>query len=101
MRINQDTRDYFAIGDRGDLTYEEKLAEYRALVDAFFQVDLYDEFCAEALADFDERALEWFACPEFDALLVEVVQATFPEHEHEAMVERHRGLVGSWVVDQG
>jgi hypothetical protein len=101
MRINQDTRDYFAIGDRDDLSYEEKLAEYRSLVDAFFQVELYDEFCAEAFADFDARALEWFAGPEFDALLVEVVQATFPEHEHEAMVARHRGLVGAWVADQG
>ena len=29
MRINQTTRDYFEIGDREDLSYEEKLAEYR------------------------------------------------------------------------
>jgi hypothetical protein len=31
---------------------------------------------------------------------VDTVSATFPEHEHEAMVERHRGLVGAWVSDQ-
>jgi hypothetical protein len=28
------------------------------------------------------------------------VTSTFPEHEHESMVERHRGLVGAWVADQ-
>ena len=38
MRINQTTRDYFEVGDRGDLTYEQKQAEYRRLADAYIQV---------------------------------------------------------------
>ena len=101
MRVNQNFRDYFAIGDREDLSYEEKLAQYRTLVDAFFQVEAYEEFRAEALAGFDERAREWFASEEFDRLLVEVVQTTFPANEHEEMVARHRGLVGAWVEDRG
>ena len=50
MRINQTTRDYFEIGDREDLSYEEKLAEYRKLADAYFQIDEYDEFCADQSA---------------------------------------------------
>jgi hypothetical protein len=100
MRINQNTRDYFAIGDRDDLTYEEKLAEYRKLVDAFFQVEQYEEFCAEALPHIDEIAHDWFGSPDFDDLLVSVVQQTFPAHEHDAMIARHRGLVGAWVEDQ-
>src|SRR3954469_5878048 len=54
MRISQNTRDYFAIGDRDDLTYEEKLEEYRRLVDAFFQVAEYEEFCSAELARLDE-----------------------------------------------
>jgi len=28
------------------------------------------------------------------------VSATFPAHEHEEMVARHRGLVGQWVREQ-
>jgi hypothetical protein len=100
MRINQNFRDYFAVGDRDDLSYEEKLAEYRKLADAHFQIEAYEEFCAEALPHVDELAREWFASPEFDALLVEVVQATFPPHEHEEMVARHRGLVGQWLREQ-
>ena len=50
MRINQTTRDYFEIGDRDDLTYEQKLAEYRRLADDYFQVPEYDEFCAAEAA---------------------------------------------------
>ena len=101
MRISQNTRDYFAVGDREDLTYEEKLEEYRKLADAFFQVAEYEEFCASELARIDELTVEYFASPEFDRLLVATVTSTFPAHEHEAMIERHRGLVGAWVADQG
>jgi hypothetical protein len=100
MQINQNSRSYFAIGDRDDLTYNAKLEEYRKLADAFFQVAEYEDFCARQLARLDGVALEYFASPEFDRLLVDVVQATFPRHEHEAMVARHRGLVGAWVSDQ-
>ncbi len=100
MRVAQDLEPFFAIGDREELSYEQKLAEYRQLVEAHFQTERYAEFCAEALPHVDELALEWFASPELDALLVEVVTATFPEHEHEAMVARHRGLLGQWVREQ-
>jgi hypothetical protein len=100
MRVDQDVGEYFAVGDRDDLGYEQKLAEYRKLADAYFQTELYAEFCAEALPHFDELALGWFESEDFDALLVEVVTATFPLHEHEEMVERHRNLVGQWVREQ-
>jgi hypothetical protein len=39
MHINQNSRDYFAWGDRADLSYEEKLAAYRGLADDYFQID--------------------------------------------------------------
>jgi hypothetical protein len=100
MLINQDTRSYFEIGDRDDLSYEQKLAEYRKLADSYFQVPEYEEFCAEHLAGFDELALDYFASPELDEILVHTVRATFPAHEHEEMVARYRGLVSAWVGDQ-
>jgi hypothetical protein len=100
MAIDQDMRRYFAIGDRDDLSYGEKLEAYRTLVDEHFQVDDYEELCAAALPSARELSVEWFGGPEFDALLVEIVRQTFPAHEHEQMVARHRGLVGAWVHDQ-
>jgi hypothetical protein len=101
MRVSQDIAAFFGIGDRDDLSYEEKLAEYRKLADEYFQTELYEEFCAEALPHLDEIALDWFGSPELDELLVEVVTATFPAHEHDEMVARHRGLLGQWVGEQG
>jgi hypothetical protein len=101
MQTDMDKRRYFEVGDRDDLSYEEKLREYRRLADEYFEVEAYEAFCAEALPSVRELVVDYFGGPEFDGLLVDVVRATFPAHEHEAMVARHRGLVGAWVGDQG
>ncbi len=100
MRINQDTRSYFDIGDRADLTYEEKLARYHELAQEYFGVERYTEFCADHLAHLDEAMVEYVEGPDFDRLLVQTVQSTFPEHEHEHFVAHYRGLLGAWVSDQ-
>ena len=100
MRTDLDTREYFEVGDREDLTYDEKLREYRRLADGYFETNRYEEFVAGSLAHLDELALEYFASPEFDGLLVDTVRSTFPEHEQEQFVEHYRGLLDSWVRDQ-
>ena len=100
MRINQTTRDYFEIGDREDLPYEQKLAEYRRLADAYFQVPEYDEFCATKLPHLDEILVGWVEGPGFDGLLVDTVMSTFPKHEHEHFVAHYRGLLAAWAKDQ-
>jgi hypothetical protein len=97
MAIDLDQRRYFEIGDRDDLGYEEKLREYRSLVDEYFELERYEEVCSASLPALRELTTEYFAGPEFDALLVDCVRSTFPAHEHEAMVARHRGLIGLWV----
>jgi hypothetical protein len=100
MRINQTTRDFFEVGDRDDLSYEQKLAAYRRLADDYFQVTEYDEFCATRLAHLDELLLDWVDGPDFDSLLVDTVQATFPPHEHEQFVGHYRGLLAAWARDE-
>jgi hypothetical protein len=100
MAIDQDQRRYFDIGDREDLSYEDKLREYRALADDYFQVAAYEEFCAAGLPMMRELVVDYVAGPRFDELLVDVVGATFPAREHEQMVERHRSLLGTWVREQ-
>jgi hypothetical protein len=99
-RYDLDTRSYFDIGDRADLSYEEKLAMYRALADDYFETERYTDFCASRLANFDEVAHEWFAGQEFDAVLVETVRSTFPAHEHDEFIAHYRGLLGLWVQDE-
>lgn len=100
-RLDLDTRAYFEIGDREDLSYRDKLERYRALADDYFEIDHYRDFCATHLGHLDELVLEWIASADFDRLLVETVRSTYPEHEHERFLGHFRGLVGLWVRDNG
>ncbi|HWN23451.1 MAG TPA: hypothetical protein VNP93_15850, partial [Gaiellaceae bacterium] len=100
MRINQTTRDYFAVGDRDDLAYDEKLRRYRRLADDYFQVEAYEEFCAEHLGQLDEALLDYVAGPEFDRLLVDTVRSTFPAHEHDGFIAHYRGIAAAWIRDR-
>jgi hypothetical protein len=99
-RRDLDARDYFEIADRADLAYAEKLAAYRRLADDYFEVERYRDFCDSRLRHLDELVLEWVAGPDFDRLLVETVESTYPEHERDEFVEHFRGLLGMWVRDE-
>ena len=87
------------IGDREDLSYEEKLAGYRELADAYFEVDRYRDFCDSWLAHVDELVLDWITSAEFDRLLVRTVRETYLPHEHERFMGHFRGLIGQWVKE--
>ena len=100
MRVALDLEPYFAVGDREDLSYEEKLREYRRLADAHFQVDEYEAFSADALPNLHEAVVEYMDGPEFDRLLVDTVRETFPANEHDEFVPHYRGLLAAWARDQ-
>jgi hypothetical protein len=100
MRIFQDSRAYFAIGDDESLSYEEKLRRYRKLADHYFSADEYETFAAQALPQLDQATVDLVASPEFDDLVVDSVRSTFPAHEHEHFVEHYRGLLTAWARDQ-
>ena len=100
MAIDPDTRRYFDIGDRTDISYGEKLGRYHRLANEFFEVDRYQEFCSQHLAALDEAMVEYIESEEFDRLLVDTVRSTFPPHEHDRYVAHYRGLLGAWATDQ-
>jgi hypothetical protein len=100
MVINQNTRDYFEIGDRLDLTYDDKLREYRRLADGYLSAEEYEAFCAEALPHIDEVLLDYVESDDFDRLIVDTVRSTFPAHEHDHFVEHYRGLLGLWAGER-
>jgi hypothetical protein len=97
-RLDTNTRDYFDVAD-SDLSYGDKLAAYARLADAHFEKDRYEEFCATSLASLDEIVRDWVASPEFDALLVDTVRATYPEHEQDRFTAHFRGLLSLWLRD--
>ena len=100
MRVDLDTREYFAVGDREDLSEDEKLREYRRLADDYFETARYEEFVGDSLERLDELTVEYFEGSEFDDLLVATVRSTVPAHEQERFVEHYRGLIAAWVADQ-
>jgi hypothetical protein len=100
-RLDLDTSRYFEIGDREDLSYGEKLAAYRALADAYFDVDRYQDFCDSRLSHVDELVLEWITSEDFDRLLVATARSTYPAHEQEQFIGHFRGLSGQWVRERG
>ncbi|HEV7713159.1 MAG TPA: hypothetical protein VGP16_33505 [Asanoa sp.] len=100
FNVDLNTRQYFEIADRTDLSYQEKLAAYRKLADDYFETERYADFCASRLAHVDEMVYDWVRSPEFDTLLVETVRNTYPVEEHDRFVAHFRGLTGAWVADQ-
>ena len=100
MRLNQRTREYFEIGDRDDLAYEDKLARYGELADAYFATAEFEEFRAVALSDLDELTVEYVESPEFDDLLVRSIRLEVESERQEEMIERCRTLTGAWAADE-
>jgi hypothetical protein len=99
-RFDVATDQYFEIADDPAVPYAEKLDTYRALADAYFESERYQDFCASRLARIDEIVLDWVAGPGFDELLVDTVRTTYPAHEHDQFIAHLRGLLGLWVRDE-
>jgi hypothetical protein len=100
MQNDVDTRRYFDVGDRGDLSYSEKLAEYARLADQHFDTERYNEFCDKYLPFIDELMVEYIDSRGFDDVLVATIQEAFPAHEHDKFIAHYQGLLGAWVNDQ-
>ena len=100
MRINQTTRDYFEIGDREDLSYEEKLAGYRQarrrlLPDRRVRRVLRREArrTSTRRSSSGSRGRTSTGCSS--------TRCSRPSrpHEHEHFVAHYRGLLAAWVGD--
>jgi hypothetical protein len=98
-RLDLDTATFFRVGD-STLSYSDKLTEYRRLADEYFEIQQYEEFCAQHLANVDEMVYDWVSSPEFQSLLRETVRATYPVHEHEKFLGHFGGLIDAWIRDQ-
>jgi hypothetical protein len=100
MRIDPDTRAFFDIADHEGLGYEDRLAAYQNLANEYFEVERYEEFCAEHLSEIDHLMVDYIESDEFDDLLVATIRSAFPAHEHDHFVGHYRGLLSAWTKDQ-
>jgi hypothetical protein len=99
MRLDMNTQDYFAIAD-SERSYQEKLAAYQDLADAFFETERFEEFRSTHLGHLDEAMWQLAQATEFDAMLVHLVRSTFPPHEHDGFIAHFRSLIRRWVDDE-
>jgi hypothetical protein len=99
-RLDLDTDRFFAVADEAALSYQEKLALYRDLADAYFDSARYYDFWAGLQARLDEIVLDWVAGPDFDQLLTRTVRSVYPAHEHDKFIAHLRGLMDLWVREE-
>jgi hypothetical protein len=100
LRLEPITRDYFEVGDRDDLSYEEKIERYGDLANVYFQADQFAEFRAQALPHLPELMVDYVESPEFDQLVVSSIRLEVEPARHEEMIERCRKHTGEWAADQ-
>jgi hypothetical protein len=98
-RVDLHTRRYFDIADDESMSYDEKVAAYLALADDHFDTARYWQWCAENLPHLDEQVHDWVTSPDFERLLRETVEATYPAHEQDAFMAHFKGLTDLWAND--
>jgi hypothetical protein len=100
MRINQNTPDYFEIGDV-ELSYEDKLERYRRLARAYFHADAFEEFRVDVLPHLHELMIEYVESTEFDEdVLVRSIRLEVEPERQEEMIERSRSLIARWAAEE-
>jgi hypothetical protein len=99
MHITMDLEKYFKIAD-SERSYEEKLSEYEKLADKHFETERFEEFRTTQLKDLDSVMWELAQTPDFDGILTQTVQTTFPPHEHDHYIAHFRGLLQHWVESE-
>ena len=92
---------FYAVREKGlkeGWDYNKFLDEYEKIADEYWHTDEFEKFCSKSLADFDEKALEFFASEEFDSILQEDVKRFFRiESERPAKYAHYRGMMDFWV----
>jgi hypothetical protein len=99
-RVDLGTSRYFAIADDQELDYAAKIEAYLALADEHFETERYHDWCASHLGHLEEAVHDWVTSPDFDRILRETVQATYPPHEQDQFLAHFHGLLDLWAADQ-
>ena len=65
---------------------------------SYWNAKEFENFCSDSLASFDEKALEFFASEEFDAVIKEDISRFFRiESERPEKYAHYRGLIDFWI----
>jgi len=100
MRMNQNWAPFFEIADK-DMSFDEKLDAYTQLAEAHFEVDRFEEFCAEHLGHLDEVADAFFGTDKARDAVRQKVTALFPPHEVEQFTAYFWKRIQEWRDHEG
>ncbi len=96
MHRTADWDPYYAIADREELSYEEKLAAYGAIANQRLETQRFEEFCDRHLSQLDEVALEFFGSDTALETVRTKVASLYPDHELESFTDHFWGLIQFW-----
>ncbi|MEM6532759.1 MAG: hypothetical protein AAF654_09040 [Myxococcota bacterium] len=100
MHTNQNWEQYFAIA-KTDKPFEEKLDDYAAIAERYFEVERFEEFCAKHLGHLDEVAHEFFGSTPVRDAVRQKVEALYPENEVDEFTELFWGRIQEWRRTEG
>ena len=98
-RVDLHTRRYFDIADDESMSYDAKITAYLALADEHFDTARYWQWCSENLPHLEEQVHDWVTSKDFERLLRETVDATYPERERDQFMAHFKGLTDLWAAD--
>jgi hypothetical protein len=96
FRRNLNWTPFYAIADRDDLSFREKLSEYAAIALKRFDAEHFEEFCATHLSHLDEVAREFFGSDVAKDAVRKKVEALYPDHEVEEFTELFWERIQRW-----
>ena len=95
MRVNLDWAPFFEIADR-ELPFRERLSAYAGIARQRFDLERFENFCAERLSHIDKVAWEFFGSERAREAIRLKVEALFPRHEVEKFTQHFWGLIQFW-----
>jgi hypothetical protein len=98
MRMNLDWQPFFEVAER-DLPYRERLAAYAEIARQRLDVEAFEDFCQQQLADLDEVVWEYFGTDEARRPIRLKVESLFPPEEVEEFTELFWSRVQQWRQD--
>jgi hypothetical protein len=93
LRIDMEMTHYLKVLNDPQIGAEEKFEFCRTVSDEYFEVDRFDEFCAESFPDVEERMIDFYDQKWDEILRYAIDHSDFPDHEHERFYQHYHEMM--------
>lgn len=81
MRIDLEQEKYAAVLNDPDLSAEEKFEFHRKMSEDYFEIERFEEFCADNFSDIDEKIIAFYDDRFDDVISLAIEHSDFPDRE--------------------